>query len=57
MIKSHILTIPSVPQHFSLEHPYNCATAPFIIYNCLIFFWGQALFKSPFKAGCTASKG
>lgn len=35
MIKSHVLTIPSGLQHFSLEYHCNCATAPFIIYNCL----------------------
>lgn len=46
VIKSHFLTIPSVLQHFSPEHSCNWAMAPFIIYNCLIFFWNQALFQS-----------
>ena len=55
MIKSHLLTIPSVLPHFSPEHFCNCAMTPFIIYNCLIFFWDQALFKS--HSGHTSTKG
>lgn len=55
MIKSHLLTIPSVLPHFSPEHSCNCAMTPFIIYNCLIFFWDRALFKS--HSGHTSTKG
>jgi hypothetical protein len=56
-IKSHVFTIPSVWQHFSPKRPRNCTRLPFIIYNCLIFFWDEALFKSPLKTGCTSAKG
>lgn len=57
MIESPALPIPSVSQLFSPERPCNGTAASFIMNNRCILFWGQALFKSPFKTSCTSTEG